>query len=124
MSGLTSVGLFAGIGGIEEGFRRAGIETRLLCELDEDAHRVLAKNFPDVKTYRDVRSLRSLPRADILAAGFPCQDLSQAGKARGISGSNSRLVLEIFRLIRSSSSKPDWVVLENVPFMLRLRQGR
>ena len=101
------MGLFAGIGGIEEGFRRAGIETRLLCEIDHDARKVLAKRFPDAKLRRDIRTLRSLPRSDILGAGFPCQDLSQAGKARGISGSNSRLVLEVFRLIRSTSRKPD-----------------
>src|SRR5262249_8306830 len=68
--------------------------------------------------------LRRLPDADLIAAGFPCQDLSQAGQMAGIRGSKSSLVKEIFRLLRFSKTGPTWLLLENVPFMLRLQRGR
>lgn len=115
-------GLFAGIGGFEVGLRAAGFEASLLCEIDDAAAAVLAARFPDVPLHRDVRTLASLPRCDILAAGFPCQDLSQAGRTAGIEGRNSGLVSHVFRLVETS--RPRWVVLENVSFMLALHRGR
>lgn len=116
-------GLFAGIGGFERGLAASGHETELLCELWEPARAVLAKRFPDVDCKRDVRGLKSLPReVDILVAGFPCQDLSQAGLAVGIHGARSSLVGEVFRLL--DKRQVAWVVLENVPFMLQLNKGR
>jgi DNA (cytosine-5)-methyltransferase 1 len=72
----------------------------------------------------DVRKLRGLPDADVVVAGFPCQDLSPAGRSAGISGVHSRLVDEIFRLVRGKRRRPEWLVLENVPFMLQLQRGR
>jgi DNA (cytosine-5)-methyltransferase 1 len=117
------VGLFAGIGGIEEGLRRAGHESILLCEIDAAARAVLRDHFPEVRITRDVAKLRGLPDADVLAAGFPCQDLSPAGRSAGISGKNSSLVSEVFRLLSRKRRKPDWVLLENVPFMLQLQRG-
>ena len=124
-NGLSVIGLFAGIGGIEEGLRRAGHETDLLCEIDPDARRVLQARFPGVPLREDVRSLRSLPSADVVAAGFPCTDLSQAGYTKGISGPQSKLVEHVFRLIEGRRRKrPTWILLENVPFMLHLQRGR
>jgi DNA (cytosine-5)-methyltransferase 1 len=124
MNRETVIGLFAGIGGIETGLHRAGYRTELLCEVDPDAQRVLKYHFPDVELVSDVRKLRSLPKVDIVAAGFPCQDLSQAGKTAGIAGRQSGLVGEVFRLLQYSETAPRWLLLENVPFMLQLQRGR
>jgi DNA (cytosine-5)-methyltransferase 1 len=120
---LSVVGLFAGIGGIEVGFQRAGHESALLCEIDPHARAVLEARFPDVPLISDVRDLPALPRADVIAAGFPCQDLSQAGRTAGIAGRQSGLVSEVFRLIDDPARAPKWLVLENVPFMLQLHRG-
>lgn len=114
--------LFAGVGGLERGLGLAGHSTELLCEIDAYARAVLEHRFPDVSLHDDVRTLSGLPeRADLLTAGFPCQDLSQAGMTKGITGDKSGLVQEVFRLIRSS--RIENVLLENVPFMLRLGGG-
>jgi DNA (cytosine-5)-methyltransferase 1 len=120
---VNAVGLFAGIGGIELGFARAGIESELLCEIDEPASIVLKKTFSDVPISRDVRELRSLPRIDVLAAGFPCQNLSLVGDKTGINGAQSGLINEVFRLVARRKAWPTWVVLENVPFMLWHKKG-
>ena len=120
---MKVAGLFAGVGGFERGLATAGHETRLLCEIWEPARAVLAARFPDTDCRRDVCSLKSLPRdVDLLTAGFPCQDLSQAGLAAGIDGTRSSLVGEVFRLL--DRRRVPWVVLENVPFMLQLNKGR
>ena len=119
---FVAVGLFAGIGGIELGLRRAGHSTTLLSEIEPGARAVLTARFPDVPVHGDVRELDSLPKGvDLLAGGFPCQDLSQAGATAGIKGSNSGLVAEAFRLLRTHDVP--WLLLENVPFMLRLNGG-
>lgn len=121
---LRVVGLFAGIGGIELGLHQAGHTTVLLCEIDEGACNVLRDHFARVTLTHDVRELDRLPDAELLAAGFPCQDLSQAGRTAGIAGRNSGLVGEVFRLIAAESSAVRWLLLENVPFMLQLGRGR
>ena len=118
---LAVAGLFAGIGGIELGLHRAGHHTKLLCEIDEGAQRVLRTQFPDVEVVGDVRAVAQLPEVDLVTAGFPCQDLSQAGRTAGIRGAQSGLVGEVFRLIEDRS--PTWLLLENVPFMLQLDRG-
>lgn len=115
--------MFSGIGGLEEGLRRAGHEVDFLCEIDDSARNILATHFAGVQSVADIRTLKSLPSLDVLAAGFPCQDLSPAGRTEGISGARSGLVAEVFRLLRKGP-RPRWVVLENVPFMLRLDRGR
>ncbi len=129
MSGLAPIkalrvaGLFAGIGGIELGLQRAGHQSELLCEIDPGAVAVLNDRFPDIRVNQDICTLRSLPRdVELIAAGFPCQDLSQAGKTAGIEGTRSGLVGEVFRLLRQR--RVPWVLLENVPFMLQLSKGR
>lgn len=120
---MRVIGLFAGIGGFEQGLQLAGHETKLLCELDEDARGVLERRF-DAPLALDIRGLRSLPRGtDLVAAGFPCQDLSQAGLTAGIEGAQSRLIDVVFELLKRKPRVP-WVVLENVPNMLRLQRGR
>jgi DNA (cytosine-5)-methyltransferase 1 len=116
-------GLFAGIGGIERGLHTAGHETRLLCENEPAAARVLSERFADIPLHDDVTTLAKLPaRVTLLAAGFPCQDLSQAGKTAGIGGHRSGLVAEVFRLVKAH--RTPWLLLENVPFMLQLGRGR
>lgn len=119
---MKVAGLFAGVGGLELGLKRAGHEPLLLCEADRHAQAVLRTRFPHVRVHGDVLDLDSLPRsADILAAGFPCQDLSQAGRTAGMRGSRSRLVKRAFELLERR--RVPWVVLENVPNMLRLHKG-
>lgn len=114
--------LFAGIGGLEHGLQEAGCRTEMTCEVWEPAQAVLAERFPGVPNRRDVRNLTSLPKAvNLLTAGFPCQDLSQAGNTAGISGKKSGLVGNVFRLL--DKRKVPVVVLENVSFMLQLDKG-
>lgn len=84
---------------------------------------VLEARFPDVPRHRDVADLVNLPSdTELLVGGFPCQDLSQAGRTAGISGERSGLVGHVFRLL--DKSRTPWVVLENVSFMLHLDKGR
>jgi DNA (cytosine-5)-methyltransferase 1 len=118
------VGLFAGIGGIELGLAAAGHQAQLLCEIEPGALAVLTDRMPDVPRHADIRTLRSLPRVDIVAGGFPCQDLSQAGRTEGIGGARSGLVDHALRLVRRKRGGPRWLLLENVPFMLQLDRGR
>jgi DNA (cytosine-5)-methyltransferase 1 len=115
--------LFAGIGGLEAGLHRSGHQTVLFAENWSVAAAVLKRRFPEIPNEGDIRELRSLPReVELLTAGFPCQDLSQAGKTAGIKGTRSSLVADVFRLL---DRRPiPWVVLENVPFMLHLDNGR
>jgi DNA (cytosine-5)-methyltransferase 1 len=120
---LSVAGLFAGIGGIEVGLARAGHEAELLCEIDEGARAVLEEHFPDVDIVGDVNEIDQLPDVDLVAAGFPCQDLSQAGEMEGFDGDQSSLVGEVFRLISDPDTAPEWLLLENVPFMLSIDQG-
>ncbi|OZC48916.1 DNA (cytosine-5-)-methyltransferase [Rhodococcoides fascians A21d2] len=117
------VGLFAGIGGLELGLAEAGWSTQLLCEVDPGAQAVLTARMPDVPLHSDVTTLRSLPAdTELVAAGFPCQDLSQAGRTAGITGARSGLVDEVFRLVTRRRG-PRWLLIENVPFMLQLGRG-
>ncbi|ONM46481.1 DNA cytosine methyltransferase [Nocardia donostiensis] len=117
------VGLFAGIGGLELGLARQGWHTELLCEIDSGAQAVLAARFPGTALYPDITRLRALPAGvELVAAGFPCQDLSQAGRTAGITGTRSGLVDEVFRLVRRKRG-PRWLLIENVPFMLQLGRG-
>lgn len=123
MTGGRMVGLFAGIGGLELGLAAHGWRTELLCEIDPGARAVLAHRFPGIPVHPDVTRLRALPPGtELVAAGFPCQDLSQAGRTAGIGGARSGLVDEIFRLVRRKRG-PRWLLLENVPFMLQLGRG-
>lgn len=120
---LTVAGLFAGVGGIELGLHHAGHETALLCENEPGAMKVLQAHFQGVDLHGDICTLKDLPtEVNLVTAGFPCQDLSQAGKTAGIEGARSGLVGEVFRLIERMPTR--WLLLENVPFMLQLSKGR
>lgn len=117
---MKSAGLFSGIGGLEQGLMRAGIGSELLCENWWPAVKTLRRRF-DAPVEPDIRGLNSLPMVDVVAAGFPCTDLSQVGRTAGIGGDESGLIREVFRLI--ATVPPKWLVLENVPNMLTLHGG-
>lgn len=124
-------GLFAGIAGIEQGFTQAlgaTAETVLFCESWEPAQQVLRIRFPNIPLHPDVRNLRDLPdRVDVLAAGFPCADLSQAGRAAGIVGEQSGLIIHLFEMLEHAASHRraiPWLLIENVSNMLMLDKGR
>lgn len=119
---MKTVALFAGIGGLEVGLHQAGHQTMMTCEIWEPAVEVLAHRFPLVSNSPDIAALESLPaQTELLTAGFPCQDLSQAGMTAGIDGRRSGLVGHVFRLL--DQRRVPVVVLENVSFMLQLDKG-
>lgn len=115
--------MFAGIGGLESGLHAAGHSTVMLCEVWPAARQVLKQRFPGIPVEDDVRAMNRLPEnIDVVTAGFPCTDLSQAGRTAGISGAQSGLVSHVFRLV--DEEHPRWLVLENVRNMLPLDGGR
>lgn len=119
---LTVAGLFAGVGGLEVGLGSSGIHAVTLVESWEPARLVLRNRFPDADLLGDVAEVRTLPPVDVLTAGFPCTDLSQAGRMQGIDGAASGLVRHVFELLPKAS--PTWLVIENVRNMLALDGGR
>ncbi len=120
---LSVFGAFSGIGGLEVGLSGEGHRTVAMCEADSCATRVLRDKFPDIEIHPDIRTLDVLPSCDVMTAGFPCQDLSQVGSRLGIEGPNSGLISVLLNLLRSSCRPPKWLILENVPFMLKLHKG-
>ena len=120
---LTFGSLFAGIGGIDLGFERAGWRCAWQVELDDYAQAVLHKHWPDVPKFRDVRDCgaHNLEPVDMIAGGFPCQDISQAGKREGITGERSGLFYELIRIVREMG--PKYVLLENVAALLHRGMG-
>jgi len=117
---ITHGSLFAGIGGFDLGFHRLGIETLWQVEINPFCKQVLQKNFPDTRRHNDVKEVGSynLESVDIISGGFPCQDISQAGKQAGIKdGTRSGLWFEYARIIREL--RPKYVVVENVPNLLK-----
>lgn len=111
---MTFGSLFAGIGGIDLGFERAGLTCKWQVEIDEYCRRVLSKHWPDVPKWDDVRTFppHGVWDVDCIAGGFPCQDISQAGTKVGISGERSGLWTEFERII--CTLRPRFVVVENV----------
>jgi DNA (cytosine-5)-methyltransferase 1 len=127
---LTAVSLFAGIGGFELAMERVGIKPVASVEIDKKASGVLAERFPNTQVFGDIKGVTS---GDLLSAGFdstngiitggfPCQDLSVAGRRAGLAGERSGLFWEIHRLIAETKTK--WFVLENVPGLLSSNDGR
>lgn len=117
MTPLRVGSLFSGIGGLELGFERAGMRTVFQVEIDPYASQVLAKHWPGVPRFTDVREVgaHNLPECDILCGGFPCQNLSSAntgGTRNGLSGAKSGLWSEFRRIVREA--RPVAVVVENV----------
>lgn len=110
--------LFSGIGGFSLGLERAGFETVAFCEPNPFCQAVLKHHWPTVPVYEDVREL-SADRLvndgitfDAICGGFPCQDISVAGKGAGLAGARSGLWWEFHRLI--AETRPKWVIAENV----------
>jgi DNA (cytosine-5)-methyltransferase 1 len=120
---LKVLDLFSGIGGFSLGLERTGgFSTVAFCEIEEFPRRVLAKHWPNVPCYRDVRELTAERLAadgiavDVICGGFPCQDISTAGKGAGLAGERSGLFYEIARLV--GELEPRYVILENVAALL------
>jgi DNA (cytosine-5)-methyltransferase 1 len=112
---LNVLDLFSGIGGFSLGFKRSGWRTIGFCEIEPSCQRVLAEHWPDTPIISDIRNFNadSLPTSvDIICGGFPCQDISVAGKKAGITGSRSGLWKEYARLI--NELKPRYAIIENV----------
>lgn len=130
MAKLRVLDLFAGIGGFSLGLERTGgFETVAFCEIEEFPRRVLAKHWPGVPCYHDVRTLtgdilaRDGIAVDVITGGFPCQDISVAGKQAGLAdGTRSGLWSEIVRLV--GELRPRYVIVENVANLLSGPSGR
>ena len=124
MSALTVGSLFSGIGGFDLGLERAGVRPLWMCEIDRACQGVLRRHWPGVPIYDDVTRLSTdnLVRPDVLCGGFPCQDVSVAGRRAGLVGERSGLWYEFLRVIESL--RPRWVVIENVPGLLSSNGGR
>lgn len=107
--------LFSGTGGFSLGLERAGFRTRAFCEADPFCREWLGQQWPGVPIYPDIRALdgRAIGFLDVVCGGFPCQDVSAAGKGEGLDGARSGLWFEMLRVVREVW--PTWVVAENVP---------
>jgi DNA (cytosine-5)-methyltransferase 1 len=125
MEKLRVLDLFSGIGGFSLGLERTGgFETVAFCEIEPFPRRVLAKHWPGVPCYEDVRTLTAerlaadgIAGVDVITGGFPCQDISVAGKQAGIGeGTRSGLWSECIRLI--GELRPDFALFENVSNLL------
>ena len=115
---LTVGSLFAGCGGFDLGLERAGMRVIWQSEIDPYASAVLKKHWPDVPNHGDIRSIQAgnVERPDVLCGGFPCQDISNAGKRAGIDGERSGLWSEYARVI--GELRPRYVIVENVAALL------
>ena len=115
---LTFGSLFAGIGGFDLGFERAGMTCKWQVEIDDYATRVLEKHWPSVHRERDIKQCgkHNLEQVDVICGGFPCQDISYAGRGAGLDGERSGLFFEAVRVVREL--RPRVVVLENVAALL------
>jgi len=120
--------LFSGIGGFSLGLERAGMRTVAFCEIDSYCCAVLRKHWPDVPQYDDIRELTGERLCadgifpDVICGGFPCQDISVAGKGAGLAGERSGLWSEYARLI--GEIRPQYVIVENVAALLGRGLGR
>lgn len=113
---ISFISLFAGIGGIDLGLERAGCRCVCQVEIDPFCRRVLAKHWPEVQRHEDVTRFDATGyrgSIDLVAGGFPCQDISTAGKGAGLEGERSGLWFEMLRVVREV--RPRWVFAENVP---------
>ena len=123
---MKFVSLFSGIGGFDLAFERAGMECISVCEIDKNAQAILRRHFPKAELFNDVRKVgiatHGRKSIDVICGGFPCQDLSVAGKRAGLAGERSGLWFEFARII--DELEPSWVVIENVPGLLSSDKGR
>jgi DNA (cytosine-5)-methyltransferase 1 len=127
---ITAVSLFAGVGGFDLAFERAGAKVVASVDIDKKCQDVLAKHFPSSKIFGDIKGVTGEqlisagfdPRTGFISGGFPCQDLSVAGKQAGLQGSRSGLFWEICRLL--DETKAQSFILENVGGLLSSNDGR
>lgn len=120
---MRHASFFSGVGGLDLGFERAGIETVSVSEIDPYANAVLAERFPDAPNLGSITEVEAddIPEADIWSGGFPCQDLSVAGKRAGFAGKRSSLAFTFLDLVEQR--RPRWLVLENVPGLFSSNKG-
>jgi DNA (cytosine-5)-methyltransferase 1 len=130
MNRLTGVSLFAGIGGFDLAMERNGVEVVANVEIDKQCQKVLAKHFPNAKQFSDITDVKGSdlieagfdPSRGIITGGFPCQDLSVAGKRAGLAGERSGLFWEIARLVEETQT--EYFIIENVPGLLSSNKGK
>ena len=115
--------LFSGIGGLDLGLERAGMKVKWMCEIDPYCRKVLKKHWPNVPCFEDITTVdfKAVEPVDLICGGFPCQDLSYAGKRIGLKGERSGLFYELMRAV--CDIRPKYVLLENVPGLLTLGMG-
>jgi DNA (cytosine-5)-methyltransferase 1 len=129
VSAITVLDLFSGIGGFSLGLERTGgFKTVAFCEIDKKCQKVLDKHWPEVKKYNDVRTISreqlnndGIKNPEVICGGFPCQDISCAGRQDGLNGSRSGLWAEFKRLI--SEIRPEFAIVENVRNLLSGQRG-
>jgi len=116
--------LFAGIGGLDLGLELAGWQCSWQVETDSRCNWVLGKHWPEVRRYGDIKEIEpgQLEAVDLISAGWPCQDLSVAGKRGGLAAERSGLFFQAIRLIQGL--QPQWVLLEQVPGLFSQNKGR
>jgi DNA (cytosine-5)-methyltransferase 1 len=127
---ITGVSLFAGVGGFDLAMKRNGVNVVATVEIDKKCNEVLAKHFPQAKQFTDVQQVTGKelldvgfdPANGVITGGFPCQDLSVAGKRAGLAGQRSGLFWEICRLL--DETRTQTFILENVPGLLSSNNGR
>lgn len=126
----TGVSLFAGVGGFDLAMQRNGVKVVASVEIDKACNQVLAKHFPDTKQFTDITEVKGsdlinagfLRDGGIITGGFPCQDLSVAGKRAGLAGARSGLFWHAARLVEETQS--EWFIIENVPGLLTSNGGK
>jgi len=123
---MKFISLFSGIGGFDLAFERAGMECVAVCEIDKNAQSVLRRHFPKAELFDDVRKVgketHGRKTIDLICGGFPCQDVSIAGRRAGLAGERSGLWFEFARII--DEIEPRWVIIENVPGLLSSNKGQ
>jgi DNA (cytosine-5)-methyltransferase 1 len=116
--------LFSGVGGFDLGLERAGMEIAWQVEIDPQSRSVLRHHWPNAELHKDVNDVgrTNLAPVDLICGGFPCQDLSVAGKREGMAGQRSGLWWEFHRILGELT--PRWCLIENVPGLLSSNEGR
>jgi len=114
---LNVLDIFSGIGGFSIGLEASGLQTVAFCEINPFCRKILTRHWPSVPIFTDITTinkedLKTLSRIDVIAGGFPCQDISVAGKQKGITAKRSGLWKEFMRLI--NEIRPKYAIIENV----------
>lgn len=123
---MNFISLFSGIGGLDLGLERAGMNCIVQVEIDDFCQKILYKHWSNVQKFKDIRDVKKenfLQKSiDLVCGGFPCQDVSLAGKRKGLAGKRSTLWTEFYRII--CEVRPRWVVIENVSGLYTANDGQ